>query len=177
VSLALIRQTFLTGQQVCNLNISPLFCLTGVIIYTILGGYSPFDEPDSMELIRKIRSGDFEFHAQYWDPVSKDAKKLIKKLLRVNPEKRYTAKKALKSKWIKTDADALASHDLANNLNHFRLFCAKRKFKIAINAIIAANKLKELSVSLHAPPPLVFASGKFQTSYKIGKEVSAYLRN
>jgi calcium/calmodulin-dependent protein kinase I len=124
--------------------------LIGVIIYTLLGGYCPFDEPNPMEVIRKIRNGDYEFHAQYWDHVSKDAKKLIKRLLRVDPDERYTAKKALKSKWITTDAAALATRDLGNNLSQFRLFCAKRKFKIAINAIIAANKLKELSTSNHS---------------------------
>ncbi len=44
--------------------------------------------------------GKYEFPAPYWDDVSNSAKDLIRHLLVVNPEKRYTATEALNHPWI-----------------------------------------------------------------------------
>mmetsp|Transcript_66951 Transcript_66951/g.193497 ORF Transcript_66951/g.193497 Transcript_66951/m.193497 type:complete len:368 (-) Transcript_66951:90-1193(-) len=118
----------------------------GVIVYILLGGYPPFIEQNQRELFRKIRKGQYEFHEEYWGQVSKDAKSLITKCLTVSPEKRYDAEVAMKDKWIGADASKLANQDLGNNLEKFKAFNAKRKFKAAVKTVVAANKLQSLGI-------------------------------
>eukprot|EP00536_Pseudo-nitzschia_multiseries_P004304 jgi/Psemu1/237528/estExt_Genewise1.C_710006 len=118
----------------------------GVIVYILLGGYPPFIEPNQRTLFRKIRKGDYEFHPEYWAQVSEGAKTLIRSLLTVNPDKRLTAEGALNDKWIGADAETLASLDLGKNLDQFKKFNAKRKFKAAVSTVMAANKMQSLGI-------------------------------
>jgi calcium/calmodulin-dependent protein kinase I len=122
------------------------FTLTGVITYILLGGYPPFIEQNQRELFRKIRKGEYEFHEEYWGQVSKDAKDLISNLLTVNPDKRLTSEASVKNKWITGDDAVLAGNDLGKNLAEFKKFNAKRKFKSAVKAVMATQKLTSLGV-------------------------------
>ena len=110
--------------------------------YILLGGYPPFIENNQRELFRKIRRGDYEFHEEYWGSVSKDAKGLISSLLTVDPTKRLSAKQALRNPWITGSDEKLAGYDLGKNLEEFKKFNAKRKFKAAVKGVIAANMMK-----------------------------------
>ena len=116
----------------------------GVIVYILLGGYPPFIEQNQRELFRKIRKGQYEFHDEYWGQVSDEAKNMISKLLTVNPSQRYDANAALSNTWIGADASKLAGQDLGVNLEQFKKFNAKRKFKAAVKTVVAANKLTSL---------------------------------
>jgi len=118
----------------------------GVIVYILLGGYPPFIEPNQRDLFRKIRKGQYEFHQEYWGAVSSDAKDLISSLLTVNPSRRMSAKGTLKNVWICGDDDKLAGKDLGKNLQEFKKFNAKRKFRGAVKAVIATNKMTSLGV-------------------------------
>ena len=119
----------------------------GVIVYILLGGYPPFIEKNQRELFRKIRKGQYEFHDEYWGQVSGDAKDLISSLLTVSPSKRLSAEASLTNKWMKKDSAALEAQDLGVNLEQFKKFNAKRKFKGAVNAVIASNKMTSLGVN------------------------------
>jgi len=118
----------------------------GVIVYILLGGYPPFIEQNQRELFRKIRKGQYEFHEEYWGQVSDEAKNLISKLLTVNPDQRYDARGALRNSWIGADDKKLAGKDLGVNLEEFKKFNAKRKFKAAVKTVVAANKLQSLGI-------------------------------
>lgn len=119
----------------------------GVIVYILLGGYPPFIEQNQRDLFRKIRKGDYEFHEEYWGQVSADAKSMISSLLTVNPDKRFSANKVLMDKWMKKDDAALANQDLGANLEKFKAFNAKRKFKAAVKTVVATNKLASLGAN------------------------------
>ena len=119
----------------------------GVIVYILLGGYPPFIEQNQRDLFRKIRKGDYEFHEEYWGQVSQDAKDMISALLTVNPDKRFSADRTLKDKWMVKDDSALAAQDLGANLEKFKAFNAKRKFKAAVKTIVATNKLASLGAN------------------------------
>lgn len=119
----------------------------GVIVYILLGGYPPFIEQNQRDLFRKIRKGQYEFHEEYWGQVSTDAKDLISSLLTVSPSRRLSANEALRNKWIGLDGSALAGKDLGKNLAEFKKFNAKRKFKGAVKAVIASNKITSLGVN------------------------------
>lgn len=46
----------------------------GVIMYILLGGYHPFHDERHPRLLRRIRSGSFKFHEEYWQDTSEEAK-------------------------------------------------------------------------------------------------------
>ena len=52
------------------------------------------------ELIDSISRADYDLESDIWSKVSVKAKNLIKELMEVNPEKRLSAKDALKNPWI-----------------------------------------------------------------------------
>eukprot|EP00581_Thalassiosira_minuscula_P012917 CAMPEP_0183719730 /NCGR_PEP_ID=MMETSP0737-20130205/12546_1 /TAXON_ID=385413 /ORGANISM="Thalassiosira miniscula, Strain CCMP1093" /LENGTH=712 /DNA_ID=CAMNT_0025949467 /DNA_START=136 /DNA_END=2274 /DNA_ORIENTATION=+ len=90
----------------------------GVIVYFLLAGYLPFHHRDQNELFKIIRLGKYSFDKKYWSGVSDDAIRLIMHLLDVDPTTRYTAKEALKSKWIKSvEESLLEKNDLSNSLS------------------------------------------------------------
>jgi len=119
----------------------------GVIVYILLGGYPPFIEKQQRDLFRKIRKGEYEFHDEYWGQVSQDAKDMISSLLTVNADARSSASMALKNKWICGEDSHLEGKDLGANLEKFKAFNAKRKFRAAVSTVMAANKLNSLGVN------------------------------
>lgn len=102
-------------------------------------------ENDQKVLFRKIRKGTYKFHDQYWKNVSTEAKDFIKKLLIVDPAKRKSAGEIIREDpWMKEDSEKLETMDLGVNLAEFKKFNAKRKFKSAVKAVIATQKLNSL---------------------------------
>lgn len=59
---------------------------TGVILFALLCGYLPFDDPDTQKLYNKIMSGKYE-QPPY---LSKDAKTLLSGMLNIDPKKRLS---------------------------------------------------------------------------------------
>lgn len=49
----------------------------GVITYCLLCGYPPFNAESDIQLFRKIKLCDYEFHEPEWTTVSQDAKNFI----------------------------------------------------------------------------------------------------
>mmetsp|Transcript_46802 Transcript_46802/g.114104 ORF Transcript_46802/g.114104 Transcript_46802/m.114104 type:complete len:744 (+) Transcript_46802:145-2376(+) len=119
----------------------------GVILFMLLGGYPPFHIPggnkDLRLLFRKIRAGDFTFHESQWKTVSPEAKRLIARLLTVDPKYRCTAKQALESDWVqKLSADDLLQVDLSSSLSVMKKFDGRLSLKGAMTAVkfaISAN--------------------------------------
>lgn len=76
----------------------------GVMTYILLCGYPPFyssgGAPISPGMKKRIRQGQYSFPSPEWDSVSKDAKDLITKLLKTDPNERLTIDAALKHPWI-----------------------------------------------------------------------------
>tara|TARA_B110000285_G_C14774973_1_gene445775 strand:+ start:185 stop:616 length:432 start_codon:yes stop_codon:yes gene_type:complete len=70
----------------------------GVCLFQFLSGNFPFDGEDMTEIFDKIKSGEFECDR---DLISADAEDLIRHMIVVNPEKRFTALQVLEHSWIK----------------------------------------------------------------------------
>uniref|UniRef100_A0A7S2XV40 non-specific serine/threonine protein kinase n=1 Tax=Fibrocapsa japonica TaxID=94617 RepID=A0A7S2XV40_9STRA len=122
----------------------------GVITYILLGGYPPFHDEKQSNLFAKIRAGDFVFHPEYWDPVSEEAKDLIRKLLTVDPNKRITAAEAMQHPWVTGADETLAARNLDSQLRELRRFNARRKFRSGVKAIVAANRMQAIIGGLKA---------------------------
>uniref|UniRef100_A0AAZ3R2I2 Serine/threonine-protein kinase DCLK2 n=1 Tax=Oncorhynchus tshawytscha TaxID=74940 RepID=A0AAZ3R2I2_ONCTS len=77
----------------------------GVINYILLCGFPPFrgSSDDQEVLFDQILMGQLEFPLPYWDNVSETAKELIRSMLEVEVDQRYTAEQVLDHPWIHDD--------------------------------------------------------------------------
>ncbi|CAI5944417.1 unnamed protein product [Closterium sp. NIES-65] len=71
----------------------------GVILYVLLAGFLPFDEPDVPSLYKKIQRSDFGFPTWF----SAGAKRLITGILQPNPKLRYRYQEIKKDPWFRTN--------------------------------------------------------------------------
>ncbi|XP_021172281.2 serine/threonine-protein kinase DCLK2 isoform X1 [Fundulus heteroclitus] len=78
----------------------------GVITYILLCGFPPFRSENNQqeELFEQILLGQLDFPSPYWDNITHSAEDLIRKMLQVNAESRYTAKDVLAHPWVTDDA-------------------------------------------------------------------------
>ena len=120
----------------------------GVITYILLGGYPPFHDENQALLYKKIKTGDFVFHPEYWGPVSSEAKSLITSMLTVDIDQRITAKEGLAHPWINMADAELQSYDLVGTLAEIKKFNARRKLKGTIKAVMALTKMRRLITNL-----------------------------
>ncbi|XP_030854268.1 ribosomal protein S6 kinase alpha-5 [Strongylocentrotus purpuratus] len=78
----------------------------GVILYTMLSGRVPFQDPSisksnsASDIMKRIKHGNFSFDGEEWNSVSTPAKDLIKGLLTVDPSRRLTTDDLLQNEWI-----------------------------------------------------------------------------
>ena len=73
----------------------------GVLLYTLVSGYLPFQGNNAAEVFRKIKDVDYHFNHIEFANVSADCKDLISKLLVGNAKKRIDGQQALKHPWFK----------------------------------------------------------------------------
>lgn len=77
----------------------------GIVLYVLLSGIHPFD-PDGRhtreQIISSIQEGSFSISDPLWDPVSREAKSILSKLLSRNPEDRPSAMEALHHEWFES---------------------------------------------------------------------------
>ncbi|KAF3488389.1 hypothetical protein F2Q69_00056335 [Brassica cretica] len=69
----------------------------GVVLYVLLAGYLPFQEENLMNMYRKIFKAEFDFPPWF----SPEARRLISKLLVVNPEKRISIPAITRTPWFR----------------------------------------------------------------------------
>lgn len=126
---------------------TPVDCWAiGVITYILLCGYPPFyDDQDSL-LYQQISRGEYEFDSPYWDDISLSAKSFVKKLMELDPEKRYNCDDALKDPWISGD-QAINIDIHASVASQMRKNFIQRKWKQAFNASTAISRMKSLTLS------------------------------
>jgi len=74
----------------------------GAILYVMLSGCSPFDESNpNIHILDQVRQGLYDFPTDSFGHVSENAKDLIKKLLTVDPAKRYSLRQVREHKWMR----------------------------------------------------------------------------
>mmetsp|Transcript_800 Transcript_800/g.734 ORF Transcript_800/g.734 Transcript_800/m.734 type:complete len:332 (+) Transcript_800:23-1018(+) len=113
----------------------------GIILYILLCGYPPFNGEDDAQIIKAVQKGAFDFPEEEWGHVSNDAKKLIKRMLTVDPTKRPSAKEALNDSWVQKNATS--TNISTGAITNLAGFSAKNKLKQAILALIATQMTTE----------------------------------
>ncbi|KAE9595833.1 hypothetical protein Lal_00030728 [Lupinus albus] len=69
----------------------------GVILFVLMAGYLPFDEPNHIALFRKISKADFSCPSWF----APELKKLLKRILDPNPLTRIKIEELLEDEWFK----------------------------------------------------------------------------
>ncbi|GBG33603.1 Protein kinase, putative [Hondaea fermentalgiana] len=124
----------------------------GVLLYTLLCGYSPF--PEGFMQIIKVMSGQFEFHEDKWGSISDEAKDLICQMIKVSMEKRITTTEILKHPWLEhLDLEEDHAHhracdhgeteaDLGDAQRGMKSYILRRKFKTAATAAMISARMR-----------------------------------
>lgn len=100
-----------TTQVACYTAAVDLWSV-GVILFVILGAYHPFDpdgDSSDVQLWERICSGVFDFKDPAWDNISEFAKDLIKRLIVVDQNKRYTVDQLLSHPWVNLSSNVPAT--------------------------------------------------------------------
>jgi calcium/calmodulin-dependent protein kinase I len=118
----------------------------GVIMYTLLCGYTPFWGEDQQSLFDSILKGVYDFEDDYWSNISDYAKDLIDKMLTYDPNRRITANEALKHPWFQM-VHMVDNFDLLNNVR--TNFPARTTFKKAINVVQGITRLRMNNIRSH----------------------------
>lgn len=83
----------------------------GVMLYEMISGEVPFHGRWVTDIKAKIESKSLSFVNKIWSKISPEWIDLIQSMLKVNPDKRISAKKALKHKWFKKIPNDSAIYD------------------------------------------------------------------
>lgn len=126
----------------------------GVITYTLLCGYSPFRSDNRAELIKETTRAKVEFHHRYWANISIAAKEFILSLLKSNPDDRMTAEEALEHRWL--HENIVGEHDISTGLR--KHWMPRRRWKLAINAVKAANRMRMMGSTVNSSPTTISSS-------------------
>ena len=78
----------------------------GVVLYTLVSGYLPFQGNSQLEVFTKIRNVDYHFNHPEFKNISAECKDLVSKLLCGKPKDRITGQKALQHPWFKKFAES-----------------------------------------------------------------------
>lgn len=126
----------------------------GVILYILLCGYPPFLEDDGGRkgLFDKIKKADYSFEPEeYWKDVSELGKELIRCLLVVDATKRLTIDQVLEHKWVKIadikEEEGEKANDITAALKQLKQYQARKKWKLGIHAIKAANRMSTFAAT------------------------------
>lgn len=68
----------------------------GVILYALICGYLPFEDPNTANLYKKILAGDYQIPKF----VSPDGRDIIKGILNTDPVQRFTIQDIRNHKWF-----------------------------------------------------------------------------
>ncbi|OIW02279.1 hypothetical protein TanjilG_11173 [Lupinus angustifolius] len=112
----------------------------GVILFVLMAGYLPFDEPNHAALFRKISRADFSFPSWF----APESKKLLKRILNPDPLARIKIEELLEDEWFKkgykpasfTEEEGVNVDDVAAAFNDSKenLVTERKEKPVSMNA-------------------------------------------
>jgi hypothetical protein len=122
----------------------------GVIFYVLLVGYPPFPDDDLPTLFSRIKKGQYDFPQKHWGHVTPQAIDMIRKMLCVDQQTRWTAKQLLRHPWMMMDDKVLVQSNLTPTIEQLKKYRAHMRFRRVALAVVAAGKLLRSGKSLAA---------------------------
>lgn len=122
-SLSLLLQPSYVAPEILNNKPYDQMCdmwSCGVILYSLLCGYTPFADENQEQMFARIKKAEYEFFPEEWSRISQNAKDLIAGLLTVDPDRRLSAAEALESNWFAQDEKFLSDRDLSQTVEEIK---------------------------------------------------------
>ncbi|XP_070199611.1 myosin light chain kinase, smooth muscle-like isoform X1 [Littorina saxatilis] len=113
----------------------------GVVCYVLLSGLSPFMGDTEQETLSNVTSATWDFNAEEFDSISKEAKDFISKLLVKDPRKRMSATDCLDHQWLRRSVKREGVPERSLSKKRLRKFVYRRKWQKAINAMLALRRM------------------------------------
>jgi Serine/threonine protein kinase len=89
-----VKLKMIAGKKYHGLTVDIWSC--GVILFALICGYLPFEDPNTALLYKKILNGDYTIPKF----VSNEARDLLKNILNTDPTKRYTIEDIRRHPWM-----------------------------------------------------------------------------
>uniref|UniRef100_A0A3P8TZW3 Serine/threonine-protein kinase DCLK2 n=1 Tax=Amphiprion percula TaxID=161767 RepID=A0A3P8TZW3_AMPPE len=127
----------------------------GVITYILLCGFPPFrgSSDDQEVLFDQILMGQLEFPLPYWDNVSETAKELIRSMLEVEVDQRYTALQVLEHPWVTDEGLCENDHQLSVAGKIKKHFNTNPKVSDTTAGVSVISVITTTTKTLRAEPP------------------------
>ena len=119
----------------------------GVITYIMLSGASPFLGDTQQETYANIMACDYEFDDEFFAETSELAKDFIRKLFIKDQKKRMSVDDCLMHPWIrpKSMIDESDRRKSKINIDSFKIFHARRRWKHSMKVVVLCNNLQRLN--------------------------------
>lgn len=125
----------------------------GCVLYTLLCGFPPFYDESIEVLTEKVAKGQYTFLSPWWDDISPSAKDLIKHLLCVDPDKRYTIKEFLAHPWIRasgpTPRDDKKKPDVLRAFDSSKFEDAGKRYDFRSPGAVNLREVFDVSYAVH----------------------------
>ena len=115
----------------------------GVIMYILLTGTPPFNGEDDDSILNAVSKGKYDTNIEPYKALTPEAKDLITKLLKYNPDERITAKDALTHPWFQTKefknisrVKTISEEEAKSMLNNLELYKSDNIIKCAVLAYL-----------------------------------------
>lgn len=114
----------------------------GVVLFTILSGYSPFTAETPQDFMKEVQPGfKVKFHTRYWQHVSEDAKDLIRQMLQFDPSMRPTIDEVLKHRWV---TGASSELDLLPTIKPG--LSSRSRWRLAFERVRLSKRIRDLGL-------------------------------
>eukprot|EP00124_Ichthyophonus_hoferi_P001799 Ihof_evm12s104 gene=Ihof_evmTU12s104 len=142
---------------------------TGVIMYILLTGTFPFYGDTEQDIRACACDPNEPEYGEEFANISRPCLDLLKnKMLNKDPKKRISATEVLAHPWMTGELASTA--DLSGALKQLKRFNARRKFRAAVKALVASNRLQTLLQGLYSDQ-LAYQLSEFGISVQAVKDL------
>ncbi|XP_072230284.1 myosin light chain kinase, smooth muscle-like [Leuresthes tenuis] len=117
----------------------------GVICFILLSGESPFQGNNDAETLASVTAARYKFDPETFEDISDEAKDFISSLLKKDRRGRLSCTEALAHSWMASFTPLNRRPTKSLNKDRMKRFLAKRKWKKTGQAVLALNRMANLS--------------------------------
>ncbi|KAM3592455.1 uncharacterized protein V6R79_019245 [Siganus canaliculatus] len=123
----------------------------GVICFILLSGESPFQGNNDTETLALVTAARYEFDEESFEDISDQAKDFIRALLKKDRRCRLSCTEALAHPWMASFTPLIRRQTKSLNKGKMRRFLARRKWKKTGKAVLALQRMANLSSRPDSP--------------------------